>query len=296
MLSIFNKDKSNLFVYREAPEFAKSLNADLENGASYILDVNMLCDSILIEMDCKSPHPGRIYDYAFICFMLGNDFLPHFPALNIRTNGIYNLLTAYKETVGCLKDTLIIANGEIDWVQFKKMIAWMAEREEGWIKMEYVKRKEMRVSMSGGKEERINNAPMIYREVEEYINPMEEKWEERYKEALLLGEEMSDNYVEGLEWVYGYYREECYDWGWKYKNDYPPLLKELSSLVKVKKERVVKEAVDVKVQMAYVLPVEYLNLDEREREKSYYKFEGKFKWAFCRYFWEGHLVMDYMPI
>jgi len=137
---------------------------------------------------------------------------------------------------------------------------------------------------------------MIYREVEDYINPMEEKWEERYKEALLLGEEMIDNYVEGLEWVYGYYREECYDWGWKYKNDYPPLLAELASLVKEKKERVVKEAVDVKVQMAYVLPMEYLNLDESEREKSYYKFEGKFKWAFCRYFWEGHLVMDYMPI
>lgn len=49
MLSIFHNEASNLFVYREAPEFAKSLNADLENGASYILDITQLCWSILTE-------------------------------------------------------------------------------------------------------------------------------------------------------------------------------------------------------------------------------------------------------
>jgi hypothetical protein len=58
----------------------------------------------------------------------------------------------------------------------------------------------------------------------------------------------------------------------------------------------VNNPLDAKTQLAYVLPPQFLNLDETEREKTYYKFDGEFKWAFCRYFWEGHLVMDYMPI
>ena len=38
---------------------------------------------------------NRLYDYIF-SFFLGNDFLPHFPSVNIRTRGIEILFNAYK--------------------------------------------------------------------------------------------------------------------------------------------------------------------------------------------------------
>jgi len=257
MLSIFNKEASNFFVYREAPEFAKSLNANLENGASYILDINLLCDSILVEMGCKYPHPARIYDYAFICFMLGNDFLPHFPSLNIRTDGIYILLTAYKETIGILKDTFIIANGEIQWKQYQKFVKRMAK----------------------GEGERISrNIPKMYGEVEAYINGVEPGWEERYYKALGGSkEDKVKDYERGMSWVYKYYVGESKESGWKSESNYGPLLKDLSVGVGVGVvERKRESAYDKRTQLAYVLP--------EENEK--YNFE----YVFCKYFWEGHLI------
>jgi len=282
MLSIFNNRASNFFVYREAPEFAKSLNTDLENGASYILDINMLCDSILIEMGCKSQHFDRIYDYAFLCFMLGNDFLPHFPALNIRTNGIYNLLTAYKETVGSLQNTFIIANGKIQWAQFDKVVQWMAKREEEWMRIEYKKRGEIRFSMNGDKEAVFNNAPLIYREVEHYINPSEPKWEQRYYKALfdpdVCIENVCANYYEGLDWVFNYYTGDCPDWTWKYNYDYPVLIKGMR-LKEERKEWCKGIGMSVLRQKEYVLGWEL-------------KRESVLGWVYCRYLWEGHMKWE----
>ena len=35
-----------------------------------------------------------------MCFILGNDFMPHFPAINIRTGGVDKLINAYKKVLG----------------------------------------------------------------------------------------------------------------------------------------------------------------------------------------------------
>ena len=49
---------------------------------------------------------NRIYDYIFICFFLGNDFMPHFPSINIRTGGVDKMINAYKATVGNTDENL----------------------------------------------------------------------------------------------------------------------------------------------------------------------------------------------
>ena len=92
MLSIFHIEyQKNIYICREAPEFMKRY----ETNELLFMDVELLCGSINSEMSCKYMNKYRLNDYVFMCFMLGNDFLPHFPALNIRTHGITTLIDLY---------------------------------------------------------------------------------------------------------------------------------------------------------------------------------------------------------
>ena len=92
----------NLYLFRESPDFANSINSSIESNVLCYLDINLLSDAILTEL-CSNPTDKnkkyKLYDYILISFLLGNDFLPHFPALNIRTNGIQYVLNTYKSTI-----------------------------------------------------------------------------------------------------------------------------------------------------------------------------------------------------
>ncbi len=69
----------HIYLYRETPEFIKSINSDLEPNQAYFLDIPELANVILQDMngyqkiDSKQKY-NKLYDYIFLCFFLGNDF------------------------------------------------------------------------------------------------------------------------------------------------------------------------------------------------------------------------------
>ena len=120
-LSITDK----LYLFRETPHFIKSIDSSLDPNSLYMMDIPELSKSIILHMNNnrtpnnKQKH-NRIYDYIFLCFLLGNDFMPHFPSINIRTSGINILMGAYKKTIGDSNENLTDGN-KIYWKNFRKL-------------------------------------------------------------------------------------------------------------------------------------------------------------------------------
>ena len=89
---------------------------------------------------------NRIKDYIFLCFLLGNDFLPHFPAVNIRTGGIHILLNVYRETLGSdntkflTKSDSETATNTIQWKNFNEFVSHIAKTEDSLLMEEHKRR------------------------------------------------------------------------------------------------------------------------------------------------------------
>ena len=148
MLTINNLSYCDkMYLFRETPDFIRSIDKSLDPNYLYVIDIplfkNQLTYYLNNDKEAKTENEkNKVYDYIFLCFMLGNDFLPHFPALNIRTNGITILLETYRNILGN-KSKNIIENGNIIWKNFRLLIKELSDNEEENIQYEYKLRNRM---------------------------------------------------------------------------------------------------------------------------------------------------------
>ena len=311
-----------IYLFRETPHFIQSIDSSLEPDAHYYLDIPELTNTIVQYMNndrilTEKQQIDTVSDYIFLCFFLGNDFLPHFPALNIRTGGIDKLLNAYKATLGETSEN-IMDGKTILWGNLRKVIGFLANLEEQFIIKEHRSRnsKEHYVYPESTPQEKFKKfkaIPLYERQMEKYINPVKSDWQVRYYTGLFgnyndeLKHKVAINYLEGLEWTMKYYSTSCPDWRWKYNFNYPPLLHDLMSVIPLyDKQFIVSKQpnpVTELVQLCYVLPRNSLHLLPQKlhfelikRYEHWYKVNCNYIWAYCRYFWESHVEMDEINI
>lgn len=324
MLSINHLPITNkLYLFRETPEFIKSISQELEPNESYIMDIPELAMTITQNMnnDIEMTDEQRkncIYDYIFLCFFLGNDFMPHFPAVNIRTGGVDKMIQAYKATIGGTNENL--TDGKtIFWKNVRKMVKFLADNEEEFIKTEYKSRdrreKQLMPDITPqNKVDKFMSMPCYERSIEKYINPFKPDWQTRYYKSLFKVDidetrqkQICTNYLEGLEWTMKYYTVGCADWRWSYNYNYPPLLCDLLEYIPYFPTEFIKDSkpnpVNPLVQLCYVLPKQSLQLLPQNlygaliKEKlDWYKADCEYDWSFCRYFWEAHTNLPYLDI
>lgn len=327
----------NIYLYRETPHFIKSINQELEPNTEYLLDIPLFSERLkykLNESNSNKDSNNIIFDYIFMCFLLGNDFLPHFPSLNIRTDGIQKIMDCYYNIQKNRKNThfininysndITVVDTTISWKNVRELIGMLSKYEDDYLNIETEKREKMarnitkKIQLADNPEERLLMIPMLERSGEEYIDLNKSGWEHRYYKLLFdinvdsrenneLIKKICINYLEGIEWTWKYYMHGCVDWEWKYNYHYPPLLKDLIkyipyfdiNLLSVKQN----QPVHPYVQLAYVLPKSALSLLPKKIERiliekysDWYSFSNKFIWAYCKYFWESHCELPNIDI
>ena len=312
MLSIFHIEyQNNIFISREAPEFMKKY----ETNELLFMDIRLLCNAINSEMSCKYMNKYRLNDYVFMCFLLGNDFLPHFPSLNIRTHGIMTLLQIYNNKIGSNINKCFLKDGIIQWRWVSEFINELSKSEHSFLLEEYNIRSKQNKKCNYFDENKdeefvFNNLPIMYRFEEKYICPNEKYWENRYYKCLLnesienndFKKNICINYLEGLEWVCNYYQGKEISWIWKYNYSYPLLLNDLKLYIPHFDTQFIEKndySFSSLLQLVYVLPQSQYHLLPN-KVINYVKMNYKYltnsdfpiKWAFCRYFWESHIEFD----
>lgn len=309
IIGLNNLNETNeIFLFRETPEFIKSLNYSLNPNKLYFMNLRNLSDIIINNMIFKKANKDNriIKDYVFLMMLMGNDFMPHFPSLNIRTFGLQMLLDVYKTVINKRNLYLIDEDNRIIWKNVRELISYFSSEEINNLKKEYKIRDKISKSMSqkiDSQENGLINIPILNRECEEYINPFSPFWENRYYDKILRMRRHDDNlkkicknYLEGLEWNMHYYTYGCKSWSWYYKYSYPPLFCDLIKHIPLWDVNLVEEnndSITCKEQLAYVLPLESINIiskNYRHLVEQYKKNnEILIDWSFCRYFWEAHV-------
>jgi 5'-3' exonuclease len=190
-----------------------------------------------------------IKDFIFMCYFLGNDFLPHIYAVDIFHNGIEHLIINYSVTLNnILLETnnifyLITNNNNINKRVLNEFIKNLALSEEDTITKNYNITKKNIIHGSPYQREvmKIENLLFtIYDPIKLGSDSLKE-WRIRYykyywnvsdNEIETFSKKLVKHYLIGLKWVTYYYFDKCNSWNWYYPYDYPPFLSDIYNYLK----------------------------------------------------------------
>lgn len=241
MLSLMNKKANNIILIRDNTFNTK---LDVSKKVYTYLNIGKLKSYIYKELsvdkqDCDKEN--LLYDYIFLCFLLGNDFLEHVPSLMIKENGInvvmkyYNLVfeknNNYLINMDALHNNKLEKSINLDML--KDIFYHLGKSEDYFFKNVYsiYKNKNKRVYKDSFDIDEINNNNQnVYFYNKDIIKYNEYGYKERYYK--FYGDvninNACKNYIIGLFWILGYYNNHSHDnWSWYYEYEATPFASDI---------------------------------------------------------------------
>ncbi|KAK8884345.1 5'-3' exoribonuclease 1 [Tritrichomonas musculus] len=164
-----------------------------------------------MEIDYRGiPDVNRtIDDFAAFCFLIGNDFIPHFPNVSIQNGRFEGIIEAYQKAI-MSKNIYLIEDGKINKAVLKDLLI------------------EIVLGMSGAKKPKKGLNIQVDPEAasQKYL---QEKYPNEYQEnPQKLEEDLSFAVLDSFDWVFEYYTKGCPSWTWCFPYYYAPPLHTIS--------------------------------------------------------------------
>lgn len=162
-----------------------------------------------------------IEDWVFLCFAMGNDFLPCTPSLEIRVNAVEKITGLI---INNFKNTRmhITESGNVNFKALKSFFLEVAKHENGFLVEKRnnlaFSRKKMNLPFDADAEFPLDNEKG---KIRFYMEKMGIKSE---KELLVACRE----YIKGMVWVYRYYFYDIPSWDWYYPYHFAPFMVDLA--------------------------------------------------------------------
>lgn len=199
------------------------------NNDFFFIDVGDARKKLIKMMKWNSPNHGClpknvINDFIFLCFTVGNDFLPNIPSVEILVDGIETLIYLYKSVASrCGHLTLYDNENRVVFIPepVSEMFSLIGEKEKELF--ERIQRDHRRFP-----NELLNEC------TDSNYNVNIKKYKKLYTSKKLQGNTLSkcNSYLEGMQWVISYYISGVPDWKWVYDGNYAPFASDLAKVAK----------------------------------------------------------------
>lgn len=297
MLSLINKFSDNIILLRD-----NTFNTNLNECKRIYTYLNIhklktyICKDLRLEninlTEIRISDLNLIYDYIFLCFLMGNDFLEHIPSLLIKEGGINVILKCYNIVIGKHKSNLINLkelnsknwNKCINLDMLKDIFYNLSKSENYFFKNIYSAYKTNKVVYKDVYDLNainINENSNVYFYTEDKIKYNENGYKTRYYKYYNIDniDSACENYLTGLYWILGYYNNHNHEnWSWYYPYHGVPFISDLYTYLCKAKNDFLKNTKDLQKstpnssleQLFLVLPKESLLEIIKEKDNIIY--------------------------
>lgn len=209
-----------------------------------VVDITMFREFLIEELtwglDCS--RNNLINDYIFLCFLLGNDFLPHSPTVDLIDGGLELLFHSYSNACATHNSHLIVSqsNGVFSRDVLKDILHNISMSEKILLEDSVKKGEKFAdpllqkhiVTTELSEEERNANEEKDWYSPPAVSQLNFEAYRTEYYSSKFprhTPREVCHEYFRGMEWVYKYYTTGIPSWSWNYPFVYAPFATEMVS-------------------------------------------------------------------
>jgi 5'-3' exonuclease len=314
-----------LYLLREAQQFEQSASKDQLNFVSMKVMRDCIYDTFnksinksnknnqqtINKQDNQIINKDRVInDFIFLCYFLGNDFLPHILALDISKNGVEYLVNKYSETFNEQLDYLVSVDMKnINQPFIEKFINKLSSEEDSILTKNFSKVYKNKYQGSDDYEKELFKIENLLFKIDDPIgvgvnsnyrnNYYKHYFDVNDDELEEFVEKLVKHYLRGVKWVSQYYFHKIIDWDWYYSYDYPPFITDIAKYMCNMNNITFKETkpmtpleqllIILPPQSKYLLPKEFVRLTNNPNSSlaHLYPIDFEIDFLYKHRYWEG---------